>query len=132
MNFSGSESFRRGREAWVFARATCRVAISARRPVNLHWTCVWRVGSILKGMLVKLVLKNRKNGGAGQTDRMGAWERYGTPPSQTDRGYWERCSTNQTNRQDIITDRQKVTGFVILISAAENIGALNNIIAGTE
>jgi hypothetical protein len=29
-------------------------------------------------------------------------------------------------------DRQKVAGFVILISAAENIGALNNITAGTE
>ena len=31
-----------------------------------------------------------------------------------------------------MTDRQKVAGFVILISAAENIGALNNVTAGTE
>jgi hypothetical protein len=31
-----------------------------------------------------------------------------------------------------MTDRQKVTGFAILISAAENIGALNNVTAGTE
>jgi hypothetical protein len=88
--------------------------------------------SILKGISVKLVLKNRKNGGAGQTDRMGAWERYGAPPSQTDRGYWERCSTNQTDRQNTIIDRQKVAGFAILISAAENIGALNNVTAGIE
>jgi hypothetical protein len=29
-------------------------------------------------------------------------------------------------------DKQKVTGFVILISATENIGALNNVIAGIE
>jgi hypothetical protein len=63
---------------------------------------------------------------------MGAWERYGAPPSQTDREYWERCSTNQTDRQNTITDRQKVAGFAILISAAENIGALNNVTAGTE
>jgi hypothetical protein len=52
-----------------------------------------------------------------RTDRMGAWERYGAPPSQTDR---------------TMTDRQKVAGFAILISAAENIGALNNVTAGTE
>ena len=32
----------------------------------------------------------------------------------------------------IMTDRQKVAGFAILISAAENIGALNNVTAGTE
>ena len=31
-----------------------------------------------------------------------------------------------------MTDRQKVAGFAILISAAENIGALNNVMAGTE
>jgi hypothetical protein len=31
-----------------------------------------------------------------------------------------------------MTDRQKVAGFVILISATENIGALNNVTAGTE
>jgi hypothetical protein len=29
-------------------------------------------------------------------------------------------------------NRQKVAGFAILISAAENIGALNNVTAGTE
>jgi hypothetical protein len=84
-------------------------------------------------MSVKLVLKNRKNGGAGQTDRMGAWERYGAPPSQTDRrllGAVLHQSDRQTNRT--MTDRQKVAGFAILISAAENIGALNNVTAGTE
>ena len=81
-NFSGSGSFGQGQEAWVFARATRRVAISARRPSNSRWTCVWRVGSILKGISVKLVLKNRKNGGAGQIDRIGAWERYSALPSQ--------------------------------------------------
>jgi hypothetical protein len=31
-----------------------------------------------------------------------------------------------------MTDRQKVAGFVILISATENIEALNNITAGIE
>jgi hypothetical protein len=31
-----------------------------------------------------------------------------------------------------MTDRQKVAGFAILISATENIGALNNVTAGTE
>ena len=53
----------------------------------------------------------------GRTDRMGAWERYGALPSQIGR---------------IMTDRQKVTGFVILISAAENIGALDHVTAGTK
>jgi hypothetical protein len=62
----------------------------------------------------------------------GAWERYGALPSQTDRGYWERCSTNQTDRQTDRQTEQKIAGFAILISAAENIGALNNITAGTE
>jgi hypothetical protein len=64
---------------------------------------------------------------------MGAWERYGTLPSQTDRGYlgtvWYSTKPDrQTDRQT----EQKVAGFIILISATENIGALNNVTAGTE
>jgi hypothetical protein len=31
-----------------------------------------------------------------------------------------------------MTDRQKVAGFAILISAAENIGALDDVTAGTR
>ena len=87
--------------------------------------------SILKGMSVKLVLKNRKNGGAGQTEWVLGNGMVLYQARQTE-GYWERCSTNQTDRQNIMTDRQKVAGFAILISAAENIGALNNVTAGTE
>lgn len=39
---------------------------------------------------------------------------------------------HQSDRQTEHNDRQKVAGFAILISAAENIGALNNVTAGTE
>jgi hypothetical protein len=68
-------------------------------------------------MSVKLVLKNRKNGGARQTEWVLGNGIVLHQARQTDR---------------TMTDRQKVAGFAILISAAENIGALNNVTAGTE
>jgi hypothetical protein len=81
-------------------------------------------------MSVKLVLKNCKNGGAGQTEWVLGNGMVLHQARQIEGIGSGALLIRQIDRT--MTDRQKVAGFAILISAAENIGALNNVMAGIE